>query len=151
MRRLRLAGLVTGCALVPLLVPTVLVLTASLSEGEVLTFPPRGFTIHWYSAMIGNDAIWSALGNSLYVALVSVAINVVCGVAAALVLPNVGRYSGELFTVVLSLGLSLPSRLRVRLLRRLQPDRHREEPHHSCPGHRGDVVPLYALDGSRRD
>jgi hypothetical protein len=87
----------------------------------------------------------------LYVALVSVAINVVCGVAAALVLPNVGRYSGELFTVVLSLGLSLPSRLRVRLLRRLQPDRHREEPHHSCPGHRGDVVPLYALDGSRRD
>ena len=109
MRRLRLAGLVTGCALVPLLVPTVLVLTASLSEGEVLTFPPRGFTIHWYSAMIGNDALWAALGNSLYVALVSVAINVLCGVPAALVLPNVGRYSGALFTVVLSLGLSSPT------------------------------------------
>ena len=68
MRRLRVTGLVTACALIPLLIPTILVLTASLSTGEVLTFPPRGFTTHWYAEMIANDAVWTALGNSLYVA-----------------------------------------------------------------------------------
>ena len=41
MKRIRLAGIVTLCALIPLLAPTVLVVFASLSQGELLTFPPR--------------------------------------------------------------------------------------------------------------
>ena len=109
MRRVRISAVVTVIALIPLLVPTALVVLASLSSGEVLTFPPQGFTLHWYSAMFGDDKVWTALGNSLYVAGVSVAINVVCGVPAALALPNVGRYSRTLFTVLLSLGLSSPT------------------------------------------
>jgi putative spermidine/putrescine transport system permease protein len=109
MKRLRVAAVVTICALIPLLVPTILVLVASLSRGEVLTFPPQGFTTHWYSEMLANGAVWTALGNSLYVAVLSVVINVICGVPAALALPHVGRYSRALFTVVLSLGLSSPT------------------------------------------
>lgn len=109
MRRLRIAGVVTACALVPLLAPTLLVVLASVSEGEVLTFPPQGLTTQWYAAMFGNDAVWSALGNSLYVAGLSVLINVICGVPAALALPRVGHYSRALFTVLLSLGLSSPT------------------------------------------
>jgi putative spermidine/putrescine transport system permease protein len=108
-RRLRVASVVTVVALIPLLVPTLLVVLASVSSGEVLTFPPRGFTFHWYSAMFGDPAVWKALGNSLYVAGLSVLINVVCAVPAALALPNVGRYSRTLFTVLLSLGLSSPT------------------------------------------
>ena len=34
MRRVRVAAVVTGCALIPLLVPTALVLLASLSKGR---------------------------------------------------------------------------------------------------------------------
>lgn len=109
MKRIRVAGVVTVCALVPLLVPTVLVVLASVSQGEVLTFPPQGFTLHWYTAMFGDRAVWTALGNSLYVAGLSVLINVACGVPAALALPHVGRYSRTLFTVLLSLGLSSPT------------------------------------------
>ncbi|TPG29555.1 ABC transporter permease [Mycolicibacterium hodleri] len=109
MKRVRLAGVVTVCALIPLLVPTILVLVASFSAGEVLTFPPRGFTTHWYGEMIANGAVWTALGNSLYVAVLSVVINVCCGVPAALALPRVGAYGRALFTVVLSLGLSSPT------------------------------------------
>lgn len=109
MKRIRVAGVVTACALVPLLVPTVLVVLASVSQGEVLTFPPQGFTLHWYTAMFGDRAVWTALGNSLYVAGLSVLINVACGVPAALALPHVGRYSRTLFTVLLSLGLSSPT------------------------------------------
>lgn len=109
MTRVRLAAVVTACALIPLLVPTLLVVIASLSAGEVMTFPPQGFTFHWYREMVGNQAVWTALGNSLYVAGISVVLNVVCGVPAALALPNVGRYSRTLFTVLLSLGLSSPT------------------------------------------
>jgi putative spermidine/putrescine transport system permease protein len=109
MRRARVAAVITVCALVPLLVPTALVMVASFSAGQVLTFPPQGFTTHWYDEMISNSAVWNALGNSLYVAGLSVLINVVCGVPAALALPHVGRYSSALFTVVLSLGLSSPT------------------------------------------
>ena len=109
MKRMRLAGIVTVCALIPLLAPTVLVVLASLSQGELLTFPPKGFTIHWYSEMFTNPAVWTALGNSLFVAGVSVGINIICGVPAAIALPKVGRCSRTLFTVLLSLGLSSPT------------------------------------------
>jgi putative spermidine/putrescine transport system permease protein len=109
MKRLRVAGVVTACALIPLLAPTVLVVLSSMSRGEVLTFPPQGFTLNWYTEMFGNDAVWTALGNSLYVAGLSVLINVLCGVPAALALPHVSRFSRTLFTVLLSLGLSSPT------------------------------------------
>lgn len=109
MRRVRVAAIVTACALIPLLAPTLLVVLASLSTGTVLTFPPQGLTVDWYSAMFTERAVWDALGNSLYVASLSVLINVACGVPAALALPNVGRYSRTLFTVLLSLGLSSPT------------------------------------------
>ena len=79
MTRVRLAGVLTVCALIPLLVPTLLVVIASLSEGEVLTFPPSGLTSRWYSEMFTNQEVWTALGNSLYVAGISVLINVICG------------------------------------------------------------------------
>ncbi|MCV7424516.1 ABC transporter permease [Mycobacterium yunnanensis] len=106
---MRVAAIVTACALVPLLAPTVLVVTASLSPGEVLTFPPQGVTTRWYTEMFTSDAVWTALGNSLFVAGLSVLINVVCGVPAALALPHVGRYARTSFTVLLSLGLSSPT------------------------------------------
>ena len=109
MTRIRIAGVVAVLALIPLLAPTVLVVMASLSDGQVLTFPPSGFTTHWYTAMFTDQAVWTALGNSLYVAGISVLINVVCGVPAAIALPRVGRYSRTLFTVLLSLGLSSPT------------------------------------------
>ena len=95
--------------LLPILGPTVIVLVSSFSAGQVLTFPPRGFTTRWYSEMLSNDAVWSALGSSLHVSLVSVLLNVVCAVPAGLALPRVGRNSRAVFTVLLSLGLSSPT------------------------------------------
>ena len=109
MRRVRVVGIITAVALVPLLAPTVLVVIASLSRGDLLEFPPQGLTLHWYTEMFGTHEVWTALGNSLYVAGLSVLINVVCGVPAALALPRVGRYGRTLFTVLLSLGLSSPT------------------------------------------
>ncbi len=109
MRRIRVAGVITGCALIPLLVPTALVLLASLSKGEVLTFPTAWSHHSLVRCDARNHAVWRALGNSLYVAILSVVINLLCGVPAALALPKVGRYSKVLFTVLLSLGLSAPT------------------------------------------
>jgi putative spermidine/putrescine transport system permease protein len=109
MRRVRTAAVVTGGSLVLLLVPTAIVLVASLSTGKSIAFPPDGVTLHWYREMLGDHGVWSALRNSLYVALLSVLVNLVCGVPAALALPRVGRHSRLVFTVLLSLGLSSPT------------------------------------------
>jgi putative spermidine/putrescine transport system permease protein len=109
MRRLGPVNVVVAGALLVLLVPTAVVLVASLSAGNVIIFPPRGLTTHWYSDTFSNDAVFKALGNSLYVALLSVAVNLVCGLPAALALPRVGRHSRVVFTVLLSLGLSSPT------------------------------------------
>lgn len=109
MKRLRPAAIVTACALVPLLAPTLLVVMASLSQGEVLTFPPQGFTTRWYGEMLGNHAVWVALGNSLIVSGTSVLLNVVFAVPAALVLPKVVAGARVVFTAILSLGLSSPT------------------------------------------
>ena len=109
MRRVRTAAVVTGGSLVLLLVPTAIVLVASLSTGKSITFPPDDLTLHWYREMLGDHDVWSALRNSLYVGLLSVLVNLVCGVPAALALPRVGRHSRLVFTVLLSLGLSSPT------------------------------------------
>lgn len=107
--RVRVAALVTAMALVVLLVPTLIVLVASLNDGRQIVFPPDGLTLAWYREVFSQQATWDALGNSLYVAGVSVLINVVCGVPAALALPRVGRRSRVFFTVLLSLGISSPT------------------------------------------
>jgi putative spermidine/putrescine transport system permease protein len=108
MRPGRTATLVTGCALLLLLLPTAIVLIASLSAGRTISFPPDGLTTDWYGTL-GDGAVWAALRNSLFVALLSVVVNLICGVPAALALPRVGRHSRLIFTVLLSLGLSSPT------------------------------------------
>jgi putative spermidine/putrescine transport system permease protein len=109
MRPFRAASVVTGCALVLLLVPTMIVLVASLSTGNTISFPPDGLTIQWYREMVSDSATWAALRNSLYVALLGVVVNLACGIPAALALPRIGRRRRLVFTVLLSLGLSSPT------------------------------------------
>jgi putative spermidine/putrescine transport system permease protein len=108
-RPVRTTGIVTAFAMVLFLLPTAIVLVASLSTGKQIVFPPHGVTLHWYSELLGNGALRDALANSLYVAAISVVVNIAAGVPAALALPRVGRHSQVFFTVLLSLGLSSPT------------------------------------------
>ncbi len=106
---LRVAFLISGLALVPLVAPTLIVVIASFSAGTIITFPPQGFSLEWYRQMIVNPDVGASLANSLYIAIFSVLINVLCGVPAALALPRLGRHASTVFTILLTLGLSSPT------------------------------------------
>jgi len=54
--------------LVLLYLPIVLLAVFSLNNGTTLTFPLKGFTLTWYQAMVGDQALLGAARNSLVVA-----------------------------------------------------------------------------------
>ena len=98
----------TACVVVLVVLPTLIVVVASLSKGEQIIFPPYGFTLHWYAQVVSNGPTWHALLNSFHVALVAVLIAVVVGVPAVLSLPHFRARRRVLILLVLSLGLSTP-------------------------------------------
>ncbi len=106
---LRVAFLISGLALIPLVAPTVIVMLTSFSAGTIITFPPQGFSLEWYRQMIFNPDVRESFANSLHIAFLSVLINVLCGVPAALALPRLGRHASAVFTILLALGLSSPT------------------------------------------
>jgi putative spermidine/putrescine transport system permease protein len=92
LRALR-AVFVTG-VFVFLLLPILAVAVSSFSSSSPLSFPPQGFTLHWYRAI--SDEYFEALRVSLLVALSTTAIATLVGVPAALALVR-GRFPGRAF------------------------------------------------------
>lgn len=75
------------CVVIALVaVPLVIVMVASVSGGERLTFPPESLSLNPYRALIGNDAIRAALGRSLIVGMQVVVLSLIAGVPAAIAL-----------------------------------------------------------------
>ncbi|MBS1843178.1 MAG: ABC transporter permease subunit [Actinobacteria bacterium] len=59
----------TGLVLVVLLLPLVVIVPTSFETTQSLTWPPRGFTMHWYGDVL-SDEIWTtAILKSFLVAL----------------------------------------------------------------------------------
>ncbi|TMB57067.1 MAG: ABC transporter permease [Chloroflexi bacterium] len=61
-------GAAYAVMLVLLYLPIVLLAVFSLNNGTTLTFPLKGFTLTWYQAMVGDQALLGAARNSLVVA-----------------------------------------------------------------------------------
>jgi putative spermidine/putrescine transport system permease protein len=77
-------GLLSMVALVFLIAPTLIVLITSFTSSQSLKFPPDGFSIRWYAALLDADQMQRAAWNSLVVAFWTTLIAVVSGTAAAL-------------------------------------------------------------------
>ncbi len=89
-------------------VPLLIVVVASVSGGERLTFPPESLSLAPYRALLGNEAIREALGRSLVVGFQVVVLGLVTGVPAAFALV---RYRFRLrfgVAVYLILGIATP-------------------------------------------
>lgn len=67
-----------------LTMPTVIILIASLTDGSTLRFPPDGFSLRWYIALLDSTQLQRAAWTSIKVGLWTAAISVVLGTAAAL-------------------------------------------------------------------
>ncbi len=79
-----LGGLALGLILVFMLLPLGVVVAASLTAGQFLTFPPQGLSLRWYGDVLASEAYLAAAWTSLKVAtLVTIAATVI-GTAAAI-------------------------------------------------------------------
>lgn len=83
--RLVMDGL-TAVTVFFLLFPTVIVILTSFTASESLKFPPDGYSLRWYAALLGADQMRRAAWNSLKVAVMATAASVALGTAGALAL-----------------------------------------------------------------
>jgi putative spermidine/putrescine transport system permease protein len=79
--------LFTGASLVTalfLLLPILVILPISFTEGEFLSWPPEGFSFRWYDQIV-HDPTWTgAFWTSVRVAFFSAAVATIAGTSAAL-------------------------------------------------------------------
>lgn len=77
-------GVLSAVALVFLVAPTLILLLTSLTDSQSLKFPPSGYSLRWYAALLEADQLLDAAWNSLVVAVWTTILSVVLGVTAAL-------------------------------------------------------------------
>jgi len=84
-RSLRIAfGTLSVVAVIVLIAPTVIVLLTSLTDSPSLKFPPDGYSLRWYAALVDAQQMQQAAWNSLVVAVWAAFVSVVLGTAGAL-------------------------------------------------------------------
>jgi putative spermidine/putrescine transport system permease protein len=69
-----------------LVVPLVVVIGVSVTETDFLKFPPEGFTLRWYAALVRDRSYLDAFWLSAQLAIASTAAALLIGVPAALVI-----------------------------------------------------------------
>lgn len=84
--RLSLVSVAAWITYVIIVVPVVMVVGASFTETRYITFPPKGWTLHWYSVALSDSALVRGVGLSIVVALAAVACSLVLGTLGALYL-----------------------------------------------------------------
>lgn len=87
-----------------LALPTLVVLAASFTAGNIVTFPPDGWSLRWYATLLLKPDFLAAFGRSLQVGAVCTALAVPAGTLAALALAR----GGARFAVPLQVYLLLP-------------------------------------------
>ena len=91
-----------------LVLPTAIILVASLTDGSNIVFPPKGLTLHWYGDLFSDVQIREGLMHSLYVATIAVLVDTFAGVLAALALAGPIRRGAGVARLFLSLGIMTP-------------------------------------------
>ena len=79
-------GAATAIAGVVLIAPSLVILVTSFTDSASLRFPPTGFSLRWYRALLDADQMQAAAWNSLVVAFWTTLLSVVLGTLAAVAL-----------------------------------------------------------------
>jgi len=91
-----------------LYLPIVTLVVYSFNGEGVGGFPPHHLTLDWYRTLFADDAIWTAVLNSLLVAFAAMAISLFFGIPAALALDRASFPGKTLFRRMVLLPLILP-------------------------------------------
>lgn len=73
-------------SIVVLSLPTLIVIGASFTAGDIIRFPPEGFSLRWYKALWELDDFRQALWRTLQVSLICTLISLPVGTLAAIAL-----------------------------------------------------------------
>ncbi len=77
-------------ALLMLSAPTIVVLGASFTAGNIITFPPDGFSLQWYAKIAQASDLRQAFWRSLIVAAICTLVSIRWARWLGLRLPNIG-------------------------------------------------------------
>jgi len=102
-------GVLTGVAVVFLIAPTIVMLLTSFTATESLRFPPRGYSLRWYKALIDADQMQAAAWSSLTVAFWTTVLSVVLGTAGALAIARSTARWARIADVLFMSPLILPA------------------------------------------
>ena len=87
-KRIVLLGIV-GFGVIFLSLPTLIVIVTSFTAADIISFPPKGFSLRWYVVLLDSPSIQNAFFRSLFVAVIS---SVVAGPSGLLVAIAMHRY-----------------------------------------------------------
>lgn len=98
-----------GLVIFYLVVPMLIVIPVSFSSTTAMTFPPRGWSLRWYEAFFGEQKWIGSVIVSLRVALLTMTVTTIAGVAAAYALHQSGFRLAETIRTTLVSPLAVPS------------------------------------------
>jgi putative spermidine/putrescine transport system permease protein len=102
-------GVLTGIAIVFLIAPTIVMLLTSFTATESLRFPPQGYSLRWYRALLDADQMQAAAWSSLVVAVWATLFSVVLGTAGALAIAGSPSRVARIADVLFMSPLILPA------------------------------------------
>ena len=91
-----------------LYLPIVVLMVYSFNREGVGGFPPKHFTLNWYTQLMADRAIWDSVLNSLLVAAGAVVVSLTLGLLAALALDRAEFPGKPAFRRLVLLPLILP-------------------------------------------
>ena len=95
-------------AIVTLSAPTIVVLGASFTSGNIITFPPDGFSVKWYQRIAQASDLRNAFLRTLWVATVCTAIAIPVGTLAGIALAKHAVRFQKSIQVYLLLPFTIP-------------------------------------------
>ena len=95
-------------ALVVLSAPTLVVLGASFTAGNMITFPPEGLSLKWYAAIAGASDLRDAFTRSVIVASICTALAIPSGTLAGIALSKYRVRFANSLQVYLLLPFTVP-------------------------------------------
>jgi len=101
-------GLAASCFLL-LMLPTLVVIVVSFTSGYSLKFPPPGYSLRWYAALIDAWQLHFAAANSFKVALWTTVLAVILGVAASLAIARSDKWTARVLDSLFMSPLVLPA------------------------------------------
>jgi putative spermidine/putrescine transport system permease protein len=83
-----------GLAFLYILLPLIFITWLSFYSQEIPSYPPEGYTLHWFGAITGNDRFINGLLLSLQLGVIATALGLLVSVPAALCIANY-RFRGR--------------------------------------------------------